>query len=46
VAEQLAVAPRNESPWNYLWGLFKLPGAPAWDMGRHREVSGASRGLE
>jgi hypothetical protein len=27
-ADQLQAAPRNESPWNYLRGLFHLPGCP------------------
>jgi hypothetical protein len=28
VAEHIHKAPRNESPWNYLRGLFTLPGCP------------------
>ncbi len=38
VAQQVAVASRNESPWNYLWGLFALPGCPSYEMARHEEV--------
>ncbi|KAI8465579.1 MAG: hypothetical protein J3K34DRAFT_525239 [Monoraphidium minutum] len=38
VSAQLAVAPRNESAWNYLLGLFALPGATPHEMGRHKEV--------
>lgn len=37
-ALQLAVAPRNESAWNYLLGLFSFPGATPHEMGRHKEV--------
>jgi hypothetical protein len=38
VAAQLSVAPRNESAWNYLAGLFAWPGATPHEMGRHKEV--------
>ena len=44
VAEQIAVAPRNESAWNYLWGLFKLEGGGPWEMGRHKEVREQGKG--
>jgi hypothetical protein len=43
VAAQLAVAPRNDSAWNYLCGLFSLPGATPHEMGRHKEVGGLGR---
>jgi protein farnesyltransferase/geranylgeranyltransferase type-1 subunit alpha len=32
-------APRNESVWNYVMGLFKLPGVPPHAMGRFEMVS-------
>jgi hypothetical protein len=38
LAEQIARAPDNESAWNYLWGLFTLPGCAAADMGRQHKV--------
>lgn len=38
VAQQIQRAPDNESAWNYLWGLFALPGCPQREMGRHTEV--------
>jgi hypothetical protein len=38
VAEQVQRAPDNESAWNYLWGLFSLPGCPQHEMGRQDKV--------
>eukprot|EP00200_Dunaliella_tertiolecta_P003950 CAMPEP_0202349154 /NCGR_PEP_ID=MMETSP1126-20121109/6769_1 /ASSEMBLY_ACC=CAM_ASM_000457 /TAXON_ID=3047 /ORGANISM="Dunaliella tertiolecta, Strain CCMP1320" /LENGTH=434 /DNA_ID=CAMNT_0048940927 /DNA_START=774 /DNA_END=2078 /DNA_ORIENTATION=- len=38
VAAQVAIAPRNESAWNYLHGLFRLPGTHPHDMARFQEV--------
>lgn len=38
VAEQIQRAPDNESSWNYLWGLFALPGCPQHEMGRQDKV--------
>lgn len=38
VAEQIQRAPDNESAWNYLWGLFSLPGCPQHEMGRQDKV--------
>lgn len=38
VAGALALDPRNESAWNYLLGLFTLPGATPHEMGRHMSV--------
>eukprot|EP00775_Hariotina_reticulata_P003675 gene3675-3936_t len=37
-AAQICRAPDNESAWNYLWGLFSLPGCSSWEMGRHSKV--------
>lgn len=39
VAQQIQRAPDNESAWNYLWGLFALPGCPQHEMGRQQNVS-------
>jgi hypothetical protein len=39
LAEQIARAPDNESAWNYLWGLFTLPGCKPVDMARQQKVS-------
>lgn len=41
LAEQIARAPDNESAWNYLWGLFTLPGCTPADMGRQSKVGRA-----
>lgn len=38
-AQQIQRAPDNESAWNYLWGLFALPGCPQHEMGRQDKVS-------
>jgi hypothetical protein len=38
LAEQIARAPDNESAWNYLWGLFTLPGCAPVDMARQQKV--------
>jgi len=39
VAQQVQRAPDNESAWNYLWGMFALPGCPQHEMGRQDKVS-------
>lgn len=39
VADQIAVSPDNESAWNYLWGLFTLPGCGKYDMGKQQKVN-------
>lgn len=41
VAEQVQRAPDNESAWNYVWGLFSLPGCPQHEMGRQDKVRAA-----
>ena len=38
VAEQIALSPDNESAWNYLWGLYTLPGCGKHDMGKQQKV--------
>jgi len=38
VAAKICRAPDNESAWNYLWGLFSLPGCSSWEMSRHNKV--------
>lgn len=35
---QMVKAPRNESVWNYLQGLFRLPGLPPHSMGAEDKV--------
>jgi len=36
---QVSVAPRNESAWNYLQGLFTFPGLRPHAMGETQEVA-------
>ncbi|KAF6250982.1 hypothetical protein COO60DRAFT_704582 [Scenedesmus sp. NREL 46B-D3] len=38
LAEQIARVPDNESAWNYLWGLFTLPGCRPAEMGAQHKV--------
>lgn len=42
VAEQIAIAPDNESAWNYLWGLYTLPGCGKHDMGKQQKVGNST----
>jgi hypothetical protein len=44
VAQHIQRAPDNESAWNYLWGLFALPGCPQHEMGRQDKVRPAALG--
>eukprot|EP00879_Flechtneria_rotunda_P006326 GHRR01006649.1.p1 GENE.GHRR01006649.1~~GHRR01006649.1.p1 ORF type:complete len:296 (+),score=116.88 GHRR01006649.1:1024-1911(+) len=37
-AAQIARVPDNESAWNYLWGLFTLPGCKQNDMARQERM--------
>lgn len=38
VLQHVRKAPRNESPWNYLLGLFTLPGCRLNELGRQKRV--------
>mmetsp|Transcript_8742 Transcript_8742/g.18637 ORF Transcript_8742/g.18637 Transcript_8742/m.18637 type:complete len:399 (+) Transcript_8742:366-1562(+) len=38
VAQQVQRAPRNESVWNYLRGVFTLPGCRPQELGHHVQV--------
>uniref|UniRef100_A0A7S0R5Z1 Protein farnesyltransferase/geranylgeranyltransferase type-1 subunit alpha n=1 Tax=Chlamydomonas leiostraca TaxID=1034604 RepID=A0A7S0R5Z1_9CHLO len=38
ISAKIELAPRNESVWNYLRGLFLLPGMPAHAMGLYEQV--------